>query len=82
MHFFNFFIFNLHTFSISILSLLISLDNSSSFNYEYKRDEKHEFLVDSLTGDLIKDEDFENTINEFKKWINSQEDDLKKIFGD
>ena len=57
-------------------------DRVANFIYNYKRDENHEFIVDEFTGELVKDEEFKSTINEFRRWINSQEEDLKKIFGD
>ena len=56
-------------------------DRVANFNYEYKRDENHDFIVDELTGELVKDEEFESTIKEFRIWINSQEEDLQTIFG-
>lgn len=57
-------------------------DRVANFNYKYKRDENHEFIVDEVTGEMVKDEEFKQTIKEFRQWINSQEEDLKRIFGD
>lgn len=56
-------------------------DRVASFIYNYKKDENHEFIVNEHTGELVKDEEFSSTIKEFNYWINSQEEDLKNIFG-
>lgn len=56
-------------------------DRVPHFNYNYKRDENHEYIVDEFTGELVKDEEFTSTIKEFHRWINSQEEELKKVFG-
>ncbi|MBQ6100342.1 MAG: SAM-dependent DNA methyltransferase [Methanobrevibacter sp.] len=56
-------------------------DRVAHFNYNYKRDENHEYIVDEFTGELVKDEEFTSTIKEFRRWINSQEEELKKVFG-
>ena len=56
-------------------------DRVAHFNYNYKRDKNHEYIVDKTTGNLVKDEEFNSTVTEFRKWIYSQEEDLKEIFG-
>lgn len=51
------------------------------FDPIYKFDENYNYKVDN-EGNPVKDEEFTETILEFKEWIKTQEDDLNKIFGD
>jgi type I restriction enzyme M protein len=51
------------------------------YNPIYKFDEKtFEITIDDKGMPKL-DEDFSNTLQEFKQWINRQEDTLKKLFG-
>lgn len=56
-------------------------DRISSFEPIYKFDTDYNYEVDE-EGYPVKDEEFSETISEFKEWIKTQEDDLIKLFGD
>lgn len=56
-------------------------DRVASFDPIYKLDNDYNYEVDR-DGNPIKDEEFTETIHEFKEWIKTQEEDLKKLFGD
>ena len=56
-------------------------DRISSFEPIYRFDKDYNYEVDE-EGRPVKDEEFTETISEFKEWIKTQEDDLIKLFGD
>lgn len=56
-------------------------DRVSSFEPIYKIDKDYNYEIDE-EGCPVKDEEFTETISEFKEWIKSQEEDLIKKFGD
>lgn len=58
-----------------------SEDRVTVFNQIYKFDKNYNYEVDN-DGNPVKDEEFTETILEFKEWIKTQEEDLIKLFGD
>lgn len=60
---------------------VMTKDRVSYFDYIFKEDDDYNYLSDA-EGNLIKDEEFTETIEEFRKWLKTQEEDLNKIFGD
>ncbi|KKU07598.1 MAG: N-6 DNA methylase, partial [Candidatus Magasanikbacteria bacterium GW2011_GWA2_45_39] len=50
------------------------------FNPVYKIDENNFEIVINDQGESVLDEEFTETINDFRKWALSQEETLKKLF--
>ena len=49
------------------------------FERQYKLDDKYSMVVDE-NGNPVLNEEFSDTVKEFKKWCNTQESELKNIF--
>ncbi len=56
-------------------------DRVTSFEPIYKFNEDYKYEV-GKDGNPVKDEEFTETILEFKQWIKTQEENLIKLFGD